>query len=593
MARANTIGINLSGPPRVASSTNVTQSLEQQRLDLLGPVYLLEWPSGQRHCTRTHLGGASELRASLRREGRNSPGHTRRLFVIHGLPSDCLDVLKEALNIDARFVDAHVGRRIYRPLTKRRRVRDEAFGFAYFEYPELLASATADGHISLADGVLGGPPVHMTSADGQAVMFCHASLWLSPKADVLLVDRPIWTRPSSYFQKAHYRSSGASPAFGEPGTSSDTLHNEHTNTLNGEEIPCFETLLYETLAEQANDSVDVDVRSLVEDVTLHQWSGFFEILSTDLPVGAIETTALYWQAQKSLERNLSDSQFHDRSYHSLEPSSTTGEWEALLSRLGRRATLLNQLNPIVTNIQLPSEQTQPPSQQEQPTNPITIENVPTFIPRRRRRTRARGPSNTNNGNSSSDDDNKHSLDRVSYMGGVLLPLSIVSSILSMSDPFGPTGNQFFVFWAASIPLVLIVLLIIYADTIRKAEVWIEVASNASSSETAIGEKPHDEEAGQAMPYSETIQISAPPTTRVGISSLRPENEEDGDEYSEGESFDEPSMMVEKLFKNGGNRKWRKEQLGWTGACKTAFRIYRLKKGKPPNWVGETRHGRTL
>ncbi len=74
------------------------------------------------------------------------------------------------------------------------------------------------------------------------------------------------------------------------------------------------------------------------------------------------------------------------------------------------------------------------------------------------------------------DENQRALDRISYLGGIPLPLPIVASILSMGDTFGPTGSMFYIFWAVSVPLAAAAVLVIYADTIRKTEIWIEVAA---------------------------------------------------------------------------------------------------------------------
>lgn len=181
------------------------------------------------------------------------------------------------------------------------------------------------------------------------------------------------------------------------------------------------------------------------------------------------------------------------------------------------------------------------------------------------------------------------------MGGVLLPLSIVSSILSMSDPFNPGGSQFFVFWAVSIPLVFITILIIYADSIRKAEVWIEVASNAGSADS---EKKDEEEGGKegvAMPeFGGGVGLRrriARTEASLPVNVMAQCESDDGYGY---EGWDEPpGMMVERMFKNAGKKKWRKEQLGWMGACKAVFRIYKLKKGRPPNWQTNVRRGNTV
>ncbi|KAI1136704.1 hypothetical protein F5Y05DRAFT_101697 [Hypoxylon sp. FL0543] len=572
----------VDGHPQSASGSGSTGtraaevSLEQQQLDLLGPAYLIEWRLEQRLISRRRLDSAEEIRASIPQPGEGI-GRTRRLFVIQGLPADYLQVLKDGLDINAGFLDAHIGRRSYNPLylVRRSRLKCTADAFACFDYPELLTSTKTDGQAPLAHApgtsadVVGDPPLHMISLNGELAMFCRASLWQGDKADVLFLDRPAWTRSTSDFRKARYRmpspshstpvASSAEKADGA-GASCDTLHGEYASIDN--EMPSFETLLYENLLEELVYTGDIDTMSLVADIATHQWTEFFEALSTELPSGTAETMALYWQIQKSLERNLSDAEFQDKLNHS-SPSSTS-TWQSLISRLSRRTSLQSQLNPIVTNIQLP-----PTSLQTEPST-LTSPAPPPQTPRR---------------SSNSEDQNKHSLDRVSYMGGVLLPLSIVSSILSMSDPFNPGGSMFYVFWAASVPLVFITILIIYADSIRKAEVWIEVGSSSASSEKPDEAGLSNAELGAAVPYSETVHIGPTPTNRMGVAAF----EEEGGP----EEYDEPAMVVEKLFKETGNRKWKKEQLGWLGACKAMFRIYKLKKGKPPNWAMNGRHGRTM
>ncbi|KAJ4306927.1 hypothetical protein N0V88_000299 [Collariella sp. IMI 366227] len=74
------------------------------------------------------------------------------------------------------------------------------------------------------------------------------------------------------------------------------------------------------------------------------------------------------------------------------------------------------------------------------------------------------------------DENQRALDRLSYLGGVLVPLPIVASVLSMGETYGPGGEKFYMFWAVALPLSALTVLLIYADTIRKAEVWVEIGS---------------------------------------------------------------------------------------------------------------------
>ncbi|KAI0885330.1 uncharacterized protein GGS22DRAFT_163443 [Annulohypoxylon maeteangense] len=567
----------------IAKMAQADISLEQRELDLLSPAYMLEWEVGHQGCARKRIGDAEQLRATIVTEIKGD-----RLFVFQDLPAEYLDTVRDELGVDARFLEAHAGRRVYRPLMKRGwgradvmdKVTREKSDFACFEYPEMLtlakrAAVTGGRPTSSVDArgagdIAGEAPTYAMSNDGEYVMFCRASLWLSDRKDVLLLDPPSWARSSSMFRKAIYPSSGPSHTCFTPITrkekgdsiGSDTLHSEPT-PRDRDDIPSLETLLYQSLAEEVSEKIYK--AAAIEDIAIHQWHEFFDALPTDLKPGTAETTALYKQVQKSLERNLTQSQFRDKiSSDHRRPSSATTVWESLLARLSRHLALLSYLNP-----------PPPPTLTSSPSNPRSRAQLST----------AALPPATSHRPSS--EQNQQSLDRVSYMGGVLLPLSIVSSILSMSDPFGPGNSQFFVFWAVSIPLVFITILIIYADSIRKAEVWIEVASSGSTT----GSEKRDEEEGGSMPEFE------------GGMGLRARRRTDGVgvemcESDYGDGFGEwdgppPGMIVERLFKDAGKKKWRREQLGWMGACKAVFRIYKLKQGRPPNWATNVRRGNTV
>lgn len=69
--------------------------------------------------------------------------------------------------------------------------------------------------------------------------------------------------------------------------------------------------------------------------------------------------------------------------------------------------------------------------------------------------------------------NERSLDRVTYLGGLLLPLTVVSSILAIEGDYGPEGNNFWVFWVVSGISSLVAVGIIYIDQMRRVDVWVE------------------------------------------------------------------------------------------------------------------------
>jgi hypothetical protein len=69
-----------------------------------------------------------------------------------------------------------------------------------------------------------------------------------------------------------------------------------------------------------------------------------------------------------------------------------------------------------------------------------------------------------------DVETKQSINRVTYLGGVLLPFSIVAAIFSMGDTYSPGGSHFFIFWVIAIPICCITTAVIYADSIRRMTV---------------------------------------------------------------------------------------------------------------------------
>ncbi|KID90618.1 hypothetical protein MGU_02495 [Metarhizium guizhouense ARSEF 977] len=70
-------------------------------------------------------------------------------------------------------------------------------------------------------------------------------------------------------------------------------------------------------------------------------------------------------------------------------------------------------------------------------------------------------------------DNDRSLDRIAYLGGLMLPVSAVASILAIGGDYGPGGESFWVFWLSSFLASVLAVLVIYADQLRTVEVWLE------------------------------------------------------------------------------------------------------------------------
>lgn len=450
-------------------------------------------------------------------------------------------------------------------------------------------------------------------------------------------------------------------------------------TILGDEIPSLEAVLYENLRDGCTASDNL--LELFEELLISQWGEFFEAFSPDMSSDGAEMTAMFWQLLDSLERNLDGSRQVEKmrhrkfgaSYGASKSCNTAEEWEALISRANRRIQLLNHLKPIVANIQAPKHpdvgadvnMNMGPAEGGFDISPTSAAAGKPGDNKYRHRYNYRPRKNYYNSNGTSGsptDENQRSLNRVAYLGGVLLPFSIVSGILAIEEPFGPGNEQFWVFWAVTIPLMLLTLGVIYADSIRKAEVWMEVATSGKSDSDTDSDKvlyqipsevTHEGEEGyeegrprrrrrfhkrkrrstpadleQAITYEETVvepvtEMQAEPHNRLAQPIIYypeeraepeirrmaagPADEEDEvvedieeeEEETEEEEEEErvPDTMVEKRWMaktapgiNDGvkstNKKWRREELGWAGACATMFQLYKLKKGVPP---GHARH----
>lgn len=205
------------------------------------------------------------------------------------------------------------------------------------------------------------------------------------------------------------------------------------------------------------------------------------------------------------------------------------------------------------------------------------------------------------------DENQRALDRLSYLGGILIPLPIISSILSMGDVYGPDGNKFFVFWTVAVPLAVLTVLLIYADTIRKAEVWFEIGADhvvpAPAGKNGSGGSSTGE---NTVPVEVTHSVTwRRPLVGKNEEQARPPQQENNVPFAVDHSMEEriidmppeaaavtlqpadgyvsawlppwsmgwesaPSVILEQPADGSRPKAWKKGQLGWTGAMQTVL-----------------------
>lgn len=321
------------------------------------------------------------------------------------------------------------------------------------------------------------------------VMFCRGSLWVSPRANVLFLD----TSPSS--------------------TSLEDALLEALDGAAGDPNAGQSTSISESQLPASADILDNALSGLVYD----QWLDFVDTLSAsnrESNYGRVNRKLL-WSMSQYLEQNLavarvSEKRFQQRQqqqerehrqpqdapqfstekvaqfYYDDQQFANSDDWKELLSRIERIVALLplagrNSLSPITAGNKMrfmASDTSYTVDCIPAPDNgSVSIHSAP-------------GTGLGGNGTSNSKggpppggiNDPSHrpfsqtpqgqiALSRISYMGGILLPFSIIAGVLSMSDPFGPGDRLFWVFWVMTLPITCFTLTIIYADDIRKSYIW--------------------------------------------------------------------------------------------------------------------------
>lgn len=546
-------------------------------------------------------------------------GVPRPLIAIHGLPGAFVSVLLDSpLDIDPAFVEAHAAGASYRPLGPRRRCGARAARYAHWDYPELVdghwravadkqSCPGAENHSATTkspESDLARQPVVRPLPDAHkalSVAFCRASLWASQDVDVLFLEQHCWGANGTPRKALQ-----AGKVTGNHGTVSQEVRPNSGEMRggsvavaqwNGQEIPGLASILQESLATTYKD---IGAFQALEETAYEQWLELFEVLTPKHTITRSGQAPLEWWILQCLERNIDMAKGLARHRNSSGKTDSLfvspDDWGGLMQRLRTRVELMAAFSPRAMH-KKPGK-----SLQEQMA----------YIPRRRR-PEADRPS------SQGSDANQRSLDRVTYLGGILLPFSIVSGVLSMNESFEPGQPLFWVFWVATIPLTLFTVLVIYADKLRQVEVWSEVLDPGGS----VSEDCHDKmstksDGGGEMQETEkekrkmtpafgisqydmgrqpetvtysagdvVIDLGTPTTDTQHISAdpplqYREDRRRNSVQDHEGTSSDEdtageavrPMTTGEAGYRPG----WKKKQLGWKGAAMCILRIQK------PLWV---------
>lgn len=397
--------------------------------------YVLEWTPQSHH--RHRLDGVANLRAELL--GGEPPG-VEQLIVLRGaLAADVGDALRSLAGIDASFLDAYAQSRPFRP-----RGRAKGARWWTWRYPE----ATAHGSVAVR----------------------RAALWLSSPIPVLLVDTPLGHEAVRHGKPAprlrhqdaatrrsalqHGAAGGRYGAVARCHASPPLQQQQHHHDDHAEKPTTTTTRVVKALDDELGAAMDyvedVVVEEMLAELVYERWTA---CLST-LQLGDARSPRLLWNYMVALEHNLDDARYCARQGRFVEHASPPA-W----TDLAQRAQLRIQLAAAAAAASSSS------------------------------RHRHRDSSSSSSSSSPAHDDstaNERSLDRIAYLGGALLPVTVVASILAIEGRYGPEGGQFWVFWAASVAASVVALLVIYLDQLRLADVWVELPSRSRTEEVAVG-----------------------------------------------------------------------------------------------------------
>ncbi|KAK2066074.1 cysteine protease domain-containing protein [Colletotrichum caudatum] len=521
-------------------------------------AYILDWENN--NCRQRLLNHADDLL-------RESVGR-RRLTIVQGLPFDLVQVLRDSLGVSPAFLEAHAGRRRHRPPRQ-----DEGSSFMSFEYPELVNTARGDfgpdpgykpsaRQSDLVD-VMDEPPFHMMTKDGQAIMFCRASLWMSSKADVLFLDRPIWNDPSSQVRKAR-RPLSVTRSWQ---TKIDESQMDGTSVWNvliaeGDELPGLEDSLLRTFRQSS--VARQSLPDILHEAVHEKWQDFFEALPSCSQPGSLQDSSLYWQATASLEQNL-DSAYVQGSQQSTTCGARQTDWRSLLERLQRRVAISGLGTSTV------------------PQTPGWLRTQPTTAALQTRDMHLPEQSSRPNLDDSlhwpdAKEANQRALDRVTYLGAIILPFTVVSAILSMNEEYSPNAPRFWVFWAASVGAAMLCLSIIYLDQLRCLHVYFEVAAaNKVESILASGRTHNGVGIAPISIAASGTRWSSRLTTEMLVDGPEPGM---NDMEVMADSAVNPTMLVQQCTDGSKPKAWQRRQLGWGGAVKKVVGYYRWMGTKP-------------
>lgn len=441
--------------------------------------YILEWTAHTRH--RHYIVTNEEMRQEV---VAGECAGLERLLVVRSLDAETIKTLKTTAGVEGEFIEAHLAAKTYRPRGRSRGVR-----WWSWNYPEMSTARVVARYLQSARGPA------PTDGTNQVVRVCRASLWLESQIPILLLDQvdscrggdsgssgSSTPRPRRLDAATHpfpFEPSGRQVAPGVARKEHQVV--EQTSAMEGD--------LWDVLRGESQ------VEEILGELVYDHWVEFLAAMKPGSK-GSRRHDRMLWDMMTAMEQNLDDAKYQARQGRDLDTVNTSA-WTDLTQRMQFRINM--------RKVTAASEHRR--SASPAPASPLQ-------------------------------DPSDRSLDRITYLGGLLLPVTVVAGVLAIDGDYGPRGHKFWVFWISSLLACAAALLVIYVDQVGTMEVWTEVMGGSGD--------------GRDHHHQGDADDMDPRVPGAGAANY----------------------LVQKLGDGTRTRTWHRSQLGWKGAVKKVSGYYR-------------------
>ncbi|TGO12607.1 hypothetical protein BTUL_0085g00170 [Botrytis tulipae] len=420
----------------------------------------------------------------------------RRLYVLEGLPIEYVQVLGSHFNIDVDIFDSHAMRKsgqLNKLKFSTRPENEKKVRTFALDHAEITANITPLPEANegvVGDFMLPCQTIGISNEgwNGISVKLCHVTLVCFPEEDgsetlLLLLENQSWARRGAQFQTVGCHSILANALKSLPeGTQTWKPSRKHDPTL--------------TLADEIFNSIELpgsilvwdDLTEILADIVLGQWKF---ALSEVIEHACASRSIPYHEIHQVCDLIESNIWTLDRAEDSWSPRYVVRMegFKRLLEKAKRYAELFVWGQIVEESLEMKAKTESGSENEDDDDNTSTASSKAGVHIR---------------GGEALDLETRQSINRVTYLGGVLLPFSIIAAIFSMGGNFQPGGDQFFIFWVIAIPVCMLTTVLIYADSIRRMTLEQFAQQYGSAAVTAEA----DDMVVSSISGSEIIQYKA-------------------------------------------------------------------------------------